>query len=260
MFSQTVLDADLERFREETCPEALVLTTERDFEVMPQDWLYELALVTDDIRTGVDPVDPSWVPEDAPSIAHRLADGDPLIGLPGDGSLTRTRTTEPPLVILKPRSETVPDTFRRFLIAEALVDLGADHPDHALAFFKETYPRFDAVVDNEPVATYQLAVALFAAWRGLNNRTVFRNWAEPFPSLHAAWQDAGDRLRDRLETLPEALARGDLTFPTATELAANGIKHDLELPAPFAAFDVSAYRQEGPEFAIRWAENVLTDR
>jgi len=53
------------------------------------------------------------------------------------------------------------------------------------------------------------------------------------------------------------VARGETTFPAATELACSAIKHDLDLPAPFAALDTLAYRDHGAEYAVRWAEKTV---
>jgi hypothetical protein len=35
------------------------------------------------------------------------------------------------------------------------------------------------------------------------------------------------------------------------------LKHAVELPAPFAALDTSAYRDHGAAYAVRWAEKTF---
>lgn len=81
--------------------------------------------------------------------------------------------------------------------------------------------------------------------------------AGPHPEIHAAWADAGDRLVDRLDDLSGEVARGELSFTAATEYACAAIKHDLDVPAPFAALDTAAYREHGPAFAVQWAEKTF---
>ena len=155
------------------------------------------------------------------------------------------------------RAEGTPAEFLDFLIAEALVQIGADVPEHCLPFFGERYRDLAAVGDLGPSETYQLAVALYEAWVGLQTREVFRDWAGEQDRLHAAWADAGSRLTDRLSDLAGAVARGEMTFVAATEFACSAVKHDLDLPAPFSALDTQAYRDHGPDYAVRWAEKTF---
>jgi hypothetical protein len=77
-------------------------------------------------------------------------------------------------VFIKPRLAGSPDAFVEFLIAEALVELAADVPETSLSFFWADYPVFDAAVPLGPTDTYQLAVALRAAYGGLHARPAFR--------------------------------------------------------------------------------------
>jgi hypothetical protein len=78
----------------------------------------------------------------------------------------------------------------------------------------------------------------------------------PHPELFDAWVDAGDRLAGRLEDLSTEVARGQTSFPAATEYACSAVKHGLALPAPFGALDTAAYREHGPEFAVEWARKT----
>jgi hypothetical protein len=175
--------------------------------------------------------------------------------MPGDGGVAWTRQTEPPVVFCKPRLEGSPEGFVDFLLAEALVEVGLDEPEHMFGFFGEQYPDVAGAVSDllDPVGTYQLAVACYDAYLGLQTRDVFADWEGP---LFDAWVDAGDRLAGRLEELPSAIASGELSVPEAAELACNGIKHAGELPAPFDALDAMAYLDHGPSYAVEWADRV----
>ena len=53
------------------------------------------------------------------------------------------------------------------------------------------------------------------------------------------------------------MAVGDLSFPAATEYACGAVRHGLDLPAPFAALDTSAYVEHGPTYAVEWAERTF---
>ena len=55
------------------------------------------------------------------------------------------------------------------------------------------------------------------------------------------------------------MARGRTEFAAATEYACSAVKHGLDLPAPFAALDTSAYAEYGPEYAVRWAEKTFAE-
>ncbi|WP_432765051.1 DUF7089 family protein [Halobaculum litoreum] len=48
-----------------------------------------------------------------------------------------------------------------------------------------------------------------------------------------------------------------MSFTAATEYACAAVKHDLDLPAPFSALDTAAYREHGPDYAVRWAEKTF---
>jgi len=107
-----------------------------------------------------------------------------------------------------------------------------------------------------PVETYQLAVACYDAYLGLQTRDVFGAWEWESDLLHA-WLDAGQRLDPRLNNLTTAMAQGKLSFTEAAELACSAIKHAGEIPAPFSALDAKAYLDHGPEYAIEWAERTV---
>jgi hypothetical protein len=258
MFTDRSLPTDLAAVRERHAPGALILDVDRDFETLPPAAAEDLGLLVN----RLDPVSyPSeWVPDNAPPQLERLAGPTLTIGAPGDGTVVTTRQTDPPVLLVKQRAEGTPADFLDHLIADALVRLDADAPEYALGFFGADYRRLDAAVresgDGSPADTYQVAVALFDAWLGLHTRPVVSAWNESFPRLHAAWVDAGERLTDRLDDLPGAVARNETTFPAATEYACNAVRHGLELPAPFSALDTAAYRDHGAEYAVEWAERT----
>ncbi|WP_324665910.1 DUF7089 family protein [Haloarcula sediminis] len=257
MFSERTLDGDVAAVRDAYVPEAVVLNSSTDFETLDPGAAEDLLLVTD----SVDPLalDPSWVPESAPDQLHRYIGGDFTIGLPGDGGVAWTTQTEPPCVIVKPRLETSPDDFVDFLVAEAIVETGLGEPEQFIEFFGEAYRELAATTDPQvgPSGTYQLAVALYDAYLGRQTRSVFEGWADDHPELHAAWADAGERLKPRLSDLSGELARGQTDFAAAAELACSAVKHGLELPAPFAALDTAAYDDHGADYAVRWAEKTF---
>lgn len=254
MFSERVLSASVEAVRDEHAPGALVFDCESDFELLPPAQAEQLGLVVD----ALDPVthDPAWVPPDAPDLLHRYAGPDLTIGMPGDGSVVWTQQTDPPVLLCKPRLAGSPDSFVNFLIAEALVQAGLGEPEHALGFFCGEYPHFSEVTREllDPVESYQLAVACYDAYLGLQTRDVFAGWEG---DLFDAWLDAGDRLEPRLARLPEALASGRTSFSDGAELACSAIKHASEIPAPFGALDTTVYLDYGPAYAIEWAERTL---
>lgn len=255
MFEPRDLPDRVAAVRERHAPEATVLDCERDFETLPPAVAEDLGLLVD----GLEPVGypASWLPDDAPTLLARYASSDLTVGMPGDGSVAWTRQTEPPVVLVKPRVEGSPDSFVAFLVAEALVQLGLDVPEHFLGFFEASYRDLDRAVALDPNGTYQVAAALYDGWLGLRTREVFAEWHDDRPELADAWQDAGARLEGRVSGLSRAVARGDTDFADATELACAGIKHAIELPAPFAALATDAYRDHGPEYAIRWAEKTF---
>jgi hypothetical protein len=278
MFSERDLAGDVAGVRAAHAPDALVLDCERDFETLSPANRDDLALLTDAIAPH--DYDEAWLPGDAPELLYRLASRDFVVGTPGDGAVAWTTQTEPPVVFVKARIEGSPESFTSFLVAEALVEIGLDLPEQFLGFFGDRYRAFDTAVDGaggaaasasdgdetdasvaeggaDPATVYQLAVACLDAYRGLHTREVFREWDDEFPDLHDAWTDAGERIAPRLDDLPRELARGETSFSDAAELAASGVKHDLDLPAPFAALDTLAYREHGADYAVKWAEKVF---
>jgi hypothetical protein len=255
MFDRRELSGEGARIRDEHAPEALVFDVARDFETLPPSVAENLLAVVE----SVEPLsyDESWVPEDAPEVLSRLAGDSFTVGAPGDGGVPWTRQTTPPAVFVKPRLAGSPEGFVRFLIAEALVEIGLGTPEHFLGFFEDAYPSLADAVPLSPDETYQLAAALHTAHAGLSTRGVFAGWEDTYPDLHAEWVDAGERLEPRLGDLPRDVAVGRTDFADAAELACSAVKHDVELPAPFDALDTVAYREHGAAFAVRWAERTF---
>ena len=255
MFEPRELSSPVETVRAEHAPDALVFDCARDFETLPPAAAEDLGLVVDALEPASYPA--SWLPADAPTLVQRYASSDFTIGMPGDGSVVWTRQTDPPVLLVKPRVQGSPESFVDFLLADALVEVGLEVPEHFLGFFEDGYRDLDAVVPLDPTGTYQLAAALYDGWKGLSTRETFANWANDHPELADAWQDAGRRLEPRVADLPGAVARGDTDFADAAELACAAIKHAIELPAPFAALETTAYRDHGSAYAIRWAEKTF---
>ena len=104
------------------------------------------------------------------------------------------------------------------------------------------------------VETYQLAAACYDAYLGLQTREAFAGWDG---DLFEAWLDAGDRIEDRLEALPGAIARGETSFTDGAEFACSAIKHAGEIPQPFDALDAKVYLDHGPDFAVEWADRTV---
>jgi hypothetical protein len=255
MFERRSLSGELAAVRDAHAPGVILLDVDSDFETLPPGAAEDLGLL-------VDALDPAtyrdeWVPDDAPRPLRRYAGPDFTIGLPGDGTVAWTRQTDPPVVFCKARAAGTPDAFLDFLIAEALVQIGLDAPESFLPFFGDRYPDLQAAVALDPASAYQIAAALYDGWLGLQTRPIFEGWADDRPGLHDAWVDAGDRLRDRVDGLPGAIARGETDFADATELACAAIKHGLDLPAPFAALDTTAYIDYGADYAVRWAAKTF---
>ncbi|WP_225332710.1 DUF7089 family protein [Halomicrobium urmianum] len=259
MFEERALDGEVDSVRDRHAPDAVVLDCQRDFETLDPAVAEDLLLLTE----GLDPLSypDEWVPADAPDELHRFAGSDFTIGMPGDGGVAWTRQTDPAVVLVKPRLAGSPDDFVDFLLAEALVQVGLDLPEHFLGFFEDRYPDFSRAVAGrlDPAGTYQLAAAAFDAYVGLHSREVFADWDGDLPRLFDAWHDAGERLEPRLGDLSEEIALGRTEFSAAAELACSAVKHALEPPAPFAALDTSAYREYGAEYAVRWAEKTLQE-
>ncbi|WP_435099206.1 DUF7089 family protein [Halarchaeum sp. P4] len=255
MFEQRDLHPDVAAVRDEHAPGALVYDTERDFEVLPTSALTDLMMVVDDVEPRG--YRSAWLPDDHPEILDRLVGDDVIVGAPGDGSVTWTTQTTPPVVLVKPRVEGSPEDFVSFLVAEALVEAGLALPEQFLGFFGESYREFAAATPTDPTTTYQLALACYDAYVALHTRDVFETWAGEYAMLAEAWADAGERLQPRLDGLGRAVARGKTEFADAAELAAGGIKHGLDVPAPFDALDTLAYREHGAAYAVTWAEKLF---
>jgi len=254
MFTERTLSEAVAGVHERHAPDALVLDCAENFETLPPAQAEELLLVTDSINPATYPDE--WLPPDAPDVLRQYAGGDLTIGMPGDGSVIWTHQTDPPVVICKPRLDESPDAFADFLLAEALVEVGLDEPEHFLGFFADEYTEFAAATAPmlSPVETYQVAAACYDAYLGLQTREVFAEWEG---ALFDAWLDAGDRLEPRLDGLPAEMARGGTRFADATELACSAVKHAGDLPSPFDALDASVYRDHGPDFAVQWAERTV---
>lgn len=259
MFERRELPEDLASIRREHAPGAIVLDCERDFETLDPAVAEELGLLAD--VGGLDPATyPSaWLPPDAPEVLRRYAGDAFTVGLPGDGGVAWTRQTDPPTVLVKPRTAGSPAGFRDVLVAAALVEVGSDVAESFLSFFGERYPDLADAVPLDPADTYQLAVALHDAYVGLVTRETFRSLAGASDRLHGAWVDAGERLAPRLADLPGEVARGETGFATAAELACSAVRHGCDLPAPFAALDTPAYERHGPAYAVRWASRTIGD-
>ncbi|WP_121820893.1 DUF7089 family protein [Halostella salina] len=255
MFSERDLPDDVAAVRDAHAPDALVLSAASDFETLPPEQAEDLGLLVDALDPATHPA--AWLPEDAPQLLARYAGNEFTIGLPGDGSVVWTRQTDPPTVIVKPRVEGSPESFIDFLVAEALVEVGLDVPESFLGFFGERYRDLDDALPLSPNATYQVAAALYDGWIGCHTREPFSDWPDEHPRLGDAWVDAGERIEGRVADLPGAVAREETDFADATELACAAIKHDLDLPAPFAALATVAYRSHGPEYAVTWAEKTF---
>ncbi|WP_257299429.1 hypothetical protein [Haloarchaeobius sp. FL176] len=255
MFQERELSPEVAAVRERHAPDALVLDAANDFETLPPAQAEDLGLLVDALDPKTYPRE--WLPGDAPAVLDRLAGSTFTIGAPGDGSVAWTHQTDPSVVIVKPRVQGSPTEFIDFLVAEAVVEVGLDVPEHFLGFFEDSYADLDGAVSLGPNATYQLAAALYDGWVGLHTRDTFADWLETDPSLGDAWQDAGSRLEGRLDGLSREVALGETDFADAAELACSAIKHALELPAPFGALDADTYRDRGAPYAVRWAEKTF---
>jgi len=255
MFDERQLEGELDGLRAEHAPSALVFDVERDFETLPASVSESLLAVVD----GIDPLryEESWIPDDGPEILRRIAGEEFTIGAPGDGGVAWTRQTDPPVVLIKPRLEGSTDGFVELLIAEALVEVGLDTPEHFLGFFGDQYRALSEATPLSPTDTYQLAVALFTAFVGRSTRPIFAGWDDELPGLHTEWVDTGAQLEPRLSELSEDVALDRTGFSDAAELACNGFKHDIEVPKPFDALDTAAYDEYGSEFAVQWAKKTF---
>ena len=255
MFDERDIPSTVMAVRDEHAPRAVVYDCEGDFETVPAaalEELLELVELADPLTYSFD-----WIPDDAPDILARLAGPDLIIGAPGDGSVVWTRQTDPWTVLVKARVAGSPEAFLNFLLAEAFVQLGLDQPEHFLGFFGDRYRDLDAAVPLSPADTYQIANALYDGYLGLHTREIFASWDDSHPDLADAWEDAGERLEPRLSDLPREVTLGKTSFADATELACAALKHDVDVPAPFAALDTLAYKDHGPSFGVRWAEKTF---
>jgi hypothetical protein len=250
MFSERDLPDDVASVRDAHARDTLVLDAASDFETLPPEQAEDLGLLVDRLDPVTHPA--AWLPADAPRLLARYAGSEFTVGLPGDGSVAWTRQTDPPVVLVKPRVEGSPESFVDFLVAEALVGVGLDAPESFPGFFGERYRELDDALPLSPNGTYQVAAALYDGWLGCH-----ADWPAEHPRLGEAWVDAGERIADRVDGLPGEVARGETDFADATELACAAIKHDLDLPAPFAALATSAYRHHGAEYAVTWAEKTF---
>jgi hypothetical protein len=255
MFSVRELSDPVEAIRTAHAPDALVVDCDRDFETLPPAHAEDLGLLVDALEPVAYPAE--WLPADAPELLARYAGSDFTVGMPGDGSIAWTHQTDPPTIVVKPRVEGTPEPFLDFLLAEALVEVGLDVPEHFLGFFEARYRDLDRATALDPGDTYQIAAALYDGWTGLQTREVFGTWHDDHPELADAREDAGVRLEGRVSDLPRSVARGETDFADATELACAAIKHAIDLPAPFAALDTDAYREHGSEYAVTWAEKTF---
>jgi hypothetical protein len=255
MFEARELSPVVTAVRDEHAPDAGVYDCRVDFETLDPAQAEDLGLLVDRLDPQSYPAE--WLPADAPELLQRYAGGEFTIGLPGDGSVVWTRQTAPPTVLVKPRVAGSPESFVDFLVAEALVEAGLGVPEQFLGFFEDDYRALADATPLDGNDTYQLAVALYDAWVGLQTRETFREWPDAHPGLGAAWRDAGERLVDRVDGLAAEVARGETSFPAAAELACSGVKHDLDLPAPFDALDTAAYRDRGAPYAVAWAEKTF---
>jgi len=257
MFSQRELSPTLRTVRDRQAPDVVVLEVDRDFETLPPAVAEDLGLLVDALDPATYPAD--WLPADAPQVLHQYASSTFTVGMPGDGTVVWTAQTEPSTVLLKKRAEGTPEAFLEFLVAEAFVKIGCGVPEQFLPFFGEQYAELAEKTGLGPADTYQIAAALFDGWVGLQTREVFESWADDpeFEPLYETWLDAGQRLAGRLDDLSRAVAHGEMTFSEATEYACSAIKHRQELPTPFAALDTDAYREYGPEYAVKWADKTV---
>lgn len=255
MFDERNLSPDLAAVREANAPDTLVFDTERDFETLDPEVAENLGLLVEAFDPRSYPAE--WAPTDAPDVLHQFASQEFTIGMPGDGGVAWTRQTVPPAVFVKPRLADSPSSFVAFLIGEALVQAGLDRPEHFLGFFRDRYRELDAAVPLSTVDTYQLAAALYEAYLGLYTHGAFASWQRDHPELYEAWHNAGSRLEPRLSGLSREVARGQTSFAAAAELACNAVKHAIEVPAPFAALNTTAYREHEAQYAVQWAEKTF---
>jgi hypothetical protein len=283
MFSARPLDDDLAAVRDRYAPDSPVIDVASDFETLPPAAAEDLGLFVDALDPASYPSE--WLPESVPDLLRKHAGPAFTVGLPGDGTVVRTTQTDPQAVLVKRRAEGTPADFLAFLVAERLVQVDCDPapgavagaseaageglPETFLPFFGPRYRDLDAAIRRPDPETgtsttgfdasdvFQVANALFDAWVGLHTRDVFASWADEYPRLSDAWADAGDRLAGRLGDLSAEVARGDTDFASATEYACSAVKHDLDLPAPYAALDTTAYRDRGAAYAVTWAEKTF---
>jgi hypothetical protein len=255
MFQRRSLPDDVAAVRDEHAPGSFALDLGSDVDTLPPAVAEDLGLYVDSIEPAV--YDPEWLPSDAPEVLRRYVGSEFTVGMPGDGTVAWTRQTDPPIVLVKNRAGGTPDDFLAFLLADAFVRIGTGAPEHALPFFRERYRDLDAVTPLGPTGVYQLAVALYDGWLGLQTRDTFAAWDDG--RLFDAWLDAGDRLEPRVSELPGAIARGETDFAEAAELACSALRHAIDVPTPFSALDTTAYVEYGADYAVRWAEKTFAN-
>ncbi|ERG95917.1 hypothetical protein [Haloquadratum walsbyi] len=255
MFDSRELSSSVAAVKDTYAPDAVVLDVESDFETLPPAIAEGLGIFVEGVAPASYPAE--WLPSDVPSPLTRYASSEFTIGMPGDGTVTWTRQTTPPTILIKQRAAGTPTQFLEFLIAEAIVQIDTGAPEHFLPFFESAYTELDSAIPLGSADAYQVAAALYDAWVGLQTRSVFKSWEGTHPEVYDAWDDAGNRLDGRLKELPGAVARGETAFADATEYACSAVKHDLELPTPFTALDTQAYLEYDAEYAVRWARKTF---
>jgi len=282
MFSTRDLPADVSAVRDAHAPGSPVIDVDAEFETLPPAAAEDLGLFVDSLAPASSPA--TWLPETVPDPLRRYVGNAFTVGLPGAGTVVRTTQTTPQALLCKRRAEQTPDDFLAFLIADRLVQVGVEPATEALGaptatgerlpetfvpFFGPLYTDLDEAIRGHtsaagdvpprfgPADVFQIAAALFEAWVGLHTRPTFTSWEEDHPRLFAAWVDAGDRLAGRLSALSGEVAHGETDFASATEYACSAVRHGLELPAPFAALDTTAYRDRGAPYAVKWAEKTV---
>lgn len=217
-----------------TQTEPQTLLVKRRAETTPNDFL--AFLIADSlVQVGVEPEPGSIVADGVPT--DRL----PETFLPFFGELYRD----------------LDRAIRRPIVADGEVDDAADDAADGTSDGDGDTGTESVSTGLGPTDTFQVANALFDAWIGLHTRDVFAEWEGEHPRLFEAWMDAGDRLEGRLGDLPAEVARGETDFASATEYACSAVRHGLDLPAPFAALDTSAYRDRGAPYAVKWAEKTF---
>jgi hypothetical protein len=174
MFDHRELSSPVAAIKDAYAPNAIILDVESDFETIPPAIAEGLGIFVESVTPSSYPTD--WLPSDAPSPLIQYAGSEFTIGMPGDGTVTWTRQTTPPTILIKQRAAGTPTQFLEFLIAEAIVQIDTGVPEHFLPFFESAYTELDSAVPLGPAEVYQLAVALYDAWVGLQTRPTFNSF------------------------------------------------------------------------------------